>query len=84
MLLRIGAGAILLACVALTASGCGHEVTGNEEPQTMTPVEPDDAEHAAEAQDQLREQERQFEAQAQGWTCAWSPTMNENWHDDAL
>lgn len=84
MLLRFGAAVTLVACISLTTSGCMREVTGNEDGYTMTPVEPDDAELAAEARDEIREQERRFEAFAQEWTCRWMPTMNRNWHDDAL
>jgi hypothetical protein len=40
---KTGAGFGLRACVNLTASGCVHEVMGNEEPQAMTPVGHDDA-----------------------------------------
>jgi hypothetical protein len=84
MRVRTGVAAVLFACGTFAVSGCVDEVTGNEEPDAMMPVEPDGADLSREAHDELREQQRMFEEQAQTWTCSWSPTMNRNWHDDAL
>ncbi len=89
MLCRLLAAAAAV-CVGLTTAGCVSEVTGNEEPRTIEPVEPDDME---QARDRNREMEQQFAQEYQDqdmqqtqqtWVCAYSVTYDYDWHNDVL
>ena len=48
--------------------GSGGEVDGNERPERV----------AVEPEQQSPDLDEGF------WACVWSPTTNENWHDDVL
>lgn len=71
--------AAIIAGVCFLTAGCAAgEVSGNERPR-LQPAEPDWEESAAAAQ---REIER--EPMAQPWSCGYSPTYDDDWHNDVL
>lgn len=68
---------VAAACVALTTSGCiaSGEVDGNE-PPTREPVEVDPAREGRHRAPKVQVPSL--------WTCGYSPTYDNNWHNDVL
>ncbi|MGO3147227.1 MAG: hypothetical protein ACTIJ6_06065 [Leucobacter sp.] len=73
--------AITAAIITLSVAGCSgyptmkydYGVTDSDEVGEFTPPMPEPPEEYYEKRDiQLP------------WSCDWSPTMNEDWHDDVL
>lgn len=77
------AGALVFAVLAISGCSFGSDpeygydesVGGQEDYEQSEESLQDQAEY-------YLEQQRDQDHSERGWRCYWSPTMNDNWHDD--
>lgn len=79
---------VIPAILSLAACSSGYYASEDIENMSDSSAEYDSSDWEAE-QDEARAEEYMEQSmseryEATGWTCSYSPTMNDDWHDDAV